>query len=200
MVLVLAGFFLAACTEDPAKNEVAASKPATKEEPRSEPKEEPMQNTQQTTPKQIVSNGQDFAVFSFNARHYVVGSQQSIESFSEHGHLPYARTILGSGPSGETVVYEIDKKNPEHVERLVDTYAETPFLIDSRGDEYSVYKLGGRIYVVGSARSKASFEEHGHLPYTKTILGAGPSGETVVFEVNKKDEAYVQRLIDIFKG
>lgn len=151
-------------------------------------------------PQKILSKGMDFAVFSHLDRHYVTGSEESTGSFAKHGHLPYARTVLGAGPEGETVVFEINKKDPAYVERLVAVYQKTPFLVDSKGDNYAVYKLGGRLFVIGNAKTIASFVEHGHLPYTKTLLGAGPMGETVIFEVDKKNPAHAERLVKMFKG
>ena len=158
------------------------------------------QTAQEEEPQMVVAKNSDFAVFSYVGRHYVTGSEKSTASFAEHGHLPYARTVLGAGPKGETVVFEINKKDPSYVERLVETYDKTPFIVDEDGDDYTVFKMGGRLYVTGNAKTKTSFAEHGHLPYTKTLLGAGPMGETVVFEVDKKDPAYTERLIKKFQS
>ena len=40
-------------------------------------------------------------------------------TFKDSGHLPYARTFIGAGPHGKTVIFEVDKKKPEYVERLM---------------------------------------------------------------------------------
>ncbi|MEZ5988305.1 MAG: hypothetical protein R3F30_04135 [Planctomycetota bacterium] len=61
-------------------------------------------------------------------------------------------------------------------------------------DYYEVPK-DGRIYVLGSEASMTHFRETGHLPYTKTLIGAGPNGETVVFEAEAKDTALQERLM-----
>lgn len=158
-------------------------------------------NSPQTdTPQLALSKGGNFFVYDYMGRHYVVGSQKSSDKFAEHHHMPYARTILGAGPHGETVAFEIDKKTPSLTERLMDTYQHTPFLVESKGDAYAVYKYLGRLYVVGSKASSEKFAAHGHMPYAKTVLGAGPSGETVVFEIDKKDPSLAERLIKRFKG
>lgn len=145
-------------------------------------------------PQLLKSSGNDFFVYSHLDRLYVVGSTESSKDFAHSGHLPYTRTILGGGPQGETVVFEIDKKNPDLTHRLEKSFAKTPFLIESNSKDYFVYKLDGRIFVIGQAPTSEEFSRQGHLPYTRTMLGAGPQGETVVFEVDKKNPALVERL------
>lgn len=163
-------------------------------------KQAQIDSPQSDAPQLAISKGDNFFVYDYIGRHYVVGSQESSEKFAAHGHMPYAKTVLGAGPHGETVVFEIAKKDPNLTERLIETYQSTPFLVESKGDDYAVFKYLGRLYVVGQAKTKESFAEHHHLPYTKTLLGAGPAGETVVFEVDKKDAKLVERLMEQFKG
>ena len=52
----------------------------------------------------------------------------------------------------------------------------------------------GRIYVLGSSESRAAFAETHHLPYTQTMIGAGPAGETVVLEVDTENPWLQERL------
>lgn len=47
---------------------------------------------------------------------------------------------------------------------------------------------------LGFAKTNAKFLQHKHLPYTRTLLGVGPRGETVIFEVNKKKPELTERL------
>ncbi|SHJ17330.1 hypothetical protein SAMN02745165_01690 [Malonomonas rubra DSM 5091] len=152
------------------------------------------------TPQMLLSKEGNFFVYDYLDRHYVVGSEESSEKFAAHGHMPYAKTVLGAGPHGETVVFEIAKKDPNLTERLMSTYERTPFLVESKGDDYAVYKYMNRLYVVGSKESSEKFAAHGHMPYAKTVLGAGPAGETVVFEINKKEADLTERLMKMFKG
>ena len=60
--------------------------------------------------------------------------------------------------------------------------------------KYVEKEHNGRIYVLGSEKGIASFKETGHIPYTKTIIGAGPNGETVVVEVDKKNDGFAEAL------
>ena len=50
---------------------------------------------------------------------YVIGSAEMAMKFEGSGHLPYTRSVIGGGPQGRTVVFEVDKKKPEYVERLM---------------------------------------------------------------------------------
>ena len=63
--------------------------------------------------------GEDFYVYDRDGRHYVIGSTKMSIKFIGSGHLPYTRTLIGGGPQGKTVVFEVDKKKPEYVERLM---------------------------------------------------------------------------------
>lgn len=156
--------------------------------------------TSQTGPQPVLSRGEDFHVYENHGRLFVIGSQESLETFKASGHLPYTRTLIGAGPMGETVVFEVDKKNPEETDRLQKEFAHTPFKIDSNNKDYFVYKKGERFYVIGNQATNEAFMASGHLPYTKTILGAGPMGETVVFEVDKKDPKVADRLVQTYKN
>lgn len=157
-------------------------------------------NAQMEMPEKVLSGADGFTVWAYADRHYVTGSEKMNKMFAEHHHLPYTKTILGAGPHGETVVFEVDKKDSAFVEGLMEKYNQTTFLIESKGDNYNVYKYNGRIYVIGDPKTRDSFVEHHHLPYTKTLLGAGPGGETVIFEVNKKDPSFVEKLMKMYKS
>lgn len=126
-----------------------------------------------------------------DGRIYVVGSAESLASLKATGHMPYTLTKIGAGPAGETVVVEVDKKAPGMQVRLWDTFAE-------RNLFYDVVARDGRLYVVGSAETKATVEGGGHMPYTLTKIGAGPGGETVIVEVDKKNPAMQNRLWNRF--
>ena len=41
------------------------------------------------------------------------------ENLRGAGTPPYTRTLIGSGPQGKTVVFEVDKKKAEYVQRLM---------------------------------------------------------------------------------
>jgi hypothetical protein len=86
------------------------------------------------------------------------------------------------------------------VERLQEMYESTPHLVAREGEDYFVYHHQGRYCVVGSTKMRIKFIGSGHLPYTRTVIGGGPQGKTVVFEVNKKKPEYVERLMTQFQS
>ncbi len=154
---------------------------------------------QDNATQQIVAKDGNFFVWQHMNRHYVLGSEESNSKFAKSPNMPYARTVLGAGPNGETVVYEIKKKDDAYTERLIETYNHTPFMIDSKGDNYFVHKYAGRIYVLSDAKTNEKFQTTPHLPLTKTVLGAGPQGETVIFEFNKNKPEETDRLIKTYQ-
>jgi hypothetical protein len=147
-----------------------------------------------------MQKGDDYYVWSYNGRLYVIGSAEMSKKFEAHKHLPYTRTLLGAGPNGETVIFEVNKKDKSYVQRLEDTYKATPYQLDSNNKDYFVYKYNGRVFVIGDKKMSEKFEAHKHLPYTRTILGAGPNGETVVFQVDKKNPALTERIQSVFSS
>ena len=151
------------------------------------------ENIGTTDPVLIGSNDSNFFVYKYKTRIYVVGSRKMSQKFSKQHHLPYTRTILGAGPTGETVIFEVQKKNSAYVNRLQEKFESTPKLLSSQ-PSFHVWKFKGRIYVIGKDKTHKAFRTNLFLPYTKTILGAGPSGETVIFEVDKKNGNFADGL------
>ena len=120
-------------------------------------------------------------------RIYVIGNASTNASFLKTHHLPYTFTKIGSGPKGETVVVEADKSGNELQDKLWEKFR-------LRNLYYAEEEHDGRIYVLGSARSQLVFRDSPHLPYALTLIGAGVGGKTVVFEVDKDNDALAQRL------
>ena len=78
-----------------------------------------------TTPQLVKSAGNDFHLYRNQGRYYVIGSEQTLATYLTTGHIPYTLTLPGAGPMGETVVFEIDKNKPRHVEYLQKVFADT---------------------------------------------------------------------------
>ncbi|MCC6671156.1 MAG: hypothetical protein IT458_08845 [Planctomycetes bacterium] len=55
------------------------------------------------------------------------------------------------------------------------------------GTFYAQASRDGRIYVFGKEATFASWQRGGEMQLTRALIGAGPGGETVVFEVDAKD-------------
>ena len=57
----------------------------------------------------------------------------------------------------------------------------------------------GRIYIIGNKATHESFKKNGHMPYTRTKIGKGPRGETLVFEVDKENPALTDWLEEVYR-
>ena len=71
-----------------------------------------------------------------------------------------------------------------------------PQLVKSVKDDFHIYINNGRYYVIGSEEALDIFLNNGHIPKSRTILGQGPLGETVVIEIDKnnpKQTEYLQK-------
>ncbi|MEW6415777.1 MAG: hypothetical protein AB1482_11040 [Pseudomonadota bacterium] len=52
---------------------------------------------------------------------------------------------------------------------------------------FMVFHENGRIYAFGDTRNYLLFLEHDEVPLTRTRIGAGPEGETIVFGITNDD-------------
>lgn len=52
---------------------------------------------------------------------------------------------------------------------------------------FIVYHDNGRIYPIADVKNYLGFLEHDELTYTRTRIGAGPDGATLVFGIEKKE-------------
>jgi hypothetical protein len=52
---------------------------------------------------------------------------------------------------------------------------------------FLVYHENGRIYPIADTKNYLAFLEHGELIYTRTRVGEGPEGATIVFGIEKKE-------------
>lgn len=142
----------------------------------------------------------DYFELRHDGRLYVVGSAETAKAFQAAPHLPYTKTHIGGGPARETLVFEIDPKNDDLYDRLHAHYMHIARTrVEDPASNYWEFLANGRIYVIGNAASADSFANSPHLPYTKTYIGAGPSGETVIVEIDKDDAALADRLSASFE-
>ena len=134
-----------------------------------------------------------YAAHLKDARYYVIGSEESEAKFKATHHLPYTDTRIGVGPKGESVIVEVDKKDPKLQERLWNTFS-------AKNLYYSEIEYDARTYIVGSIASKFKFMKLPHFPYAKTLVGAGAQGQTVVVEIDKKNSHMQERLWKEYKA
>ncbi|MCE9638460.1 MAG: hypothetical protein K8T90_22395 [Planctomycetes bacterium] len=63
---------------------------------------------------------------------------------------------------------------------------------------YAVDAHDGRTYVFGDEDTHAAWQKSHAMQYSKSMIGAGPKGETVVFEVRDKLPELQERLMTRF--
>jgi hypothetical protein len=142
-----------------------------------------------------------FLVFHENGRIYPIADAKNYLAFLDVDELIYTRTRVGTGPEGETLVFGIQKKEAEDLnkpsvaEQLYDGKMEVA------GPFYGEVVKDGRFHVFGTWQDFKDYLVNKEITYTFTEVGSGPKGETVIYALNKttsKDGRPVA-LIDAFK-
>ncbi|MDP2266558.1 MAG: hypothetical protein Q8J70_08425, partial [Thiobacillus sp.] len=132
---------------------------------------------------------------------YPIADAQNYLAFLDVGELIYTRTRVGTGPEGETIVFGIQKKEaddlnkPSFAEQFYDGKKEVT------GPFYGEVMRDGRFYVFGEWQDFKDYLEHKEVTFTFTEIGTGPKGETVIYALNKKTvkEGRPVALIEAFK-
>lgn len=78
--------------------------------------------------------------------------------------------------------------------------AETPV---QKQAYFMVYHENGRIYAMTEPKIYLGLMAHGEVPLTRTRIGGGPEGETVIFGITKADGKHLDKRTaaeDIFDG
>jgi len=71
---------------------------------------------------------------------------------------------------------------------------------ESSTDRYYEHRHEGRYYVFGNHETAEAFAQAGsHPPFTLTLVGEGPDGETVVVEADKNDKSFEETLLAEFR-
>lgn len=122
-----------------------------------------------------------------DGRIHVFYDRKLYSDFLELGETPFRLTRIGAGPSGETIVFGLtkkDKKKPNMVSviNLYDNKIKAPEKI------YGEMRRHGRIYVFDKFVDMTPVRQFGHPNYFYMEVGAGPKGETVVFVLNKHNK------------
>ncbi len=145
--------------------------------------------------------GREYSVWKQKGRVFILGPDPVVErDFIRSRELVLSKTFFGAGPNGETVVVEASKSKNQFADLLMERFEARPILIESRCPDYFVWKEKGRLLVVGSAESSLDLETGRELRSTQALMGAGPNGETVVFETDRGRPEMLQRLAAVYFG
>ncbi len=133
-------------------------------------------------------NVDDYYQVYQEGRIYVFDDFATYQSFLKVGETAYRLTRIGTGPNGETVVFGLRKQDKKMRSGIggIELY-------DGRAEPISEGFYGevikeGRIYVFNTWADLKSFIAVGEAPYRFTQIGAGPSGKTVVYVLNKSNK------------
>ncbi|MEW6219714.1 MAG: hypothetical protein AB1634_09320 [Thermodesulfobacteriota bacterium] len=117
------------------------------------------------------------------------------QAFRRHGRLPALRPLPESGPEGWPVLVA-DRGADQTASRDLEQafHALVIPLEEAVARDFFLFWQGGKLVVVGSQVSREQLLELGHLTLTRTLLGAGPRGETLILEASGSGPALEQRL------
>jgi len=153
------------------------------------------------TPQLMWRAGREYSVWRQKGRIFILGPNPTVErDFVRSKELVLSKTFFGAGPNGETVVVEASKSKNQFADLLMERYSARPILIEKRCPDYFVWGQMGRVLVVGSADSSLDLETGRELASTRALIGAGPNGETVVFETDCRRPELLQRLATAYFG
>jgi len=133
-------------------------------------------------------NVNDYYQVYQDGRIYAFDDFKVYQEFMQLGETTFRFTRIGAGPEGETVVFglrKVDKKKPQEsgVLNLYDGKVEGI----EKGFYGEVVK-DGRTYIFSQWHDLKSFLKVGEATFRYTDIGAGASGETLVYVLNKKNK------------
>lgn len=155
-----------------------------------------------STPAATAATEHFFIVYHENGRIYPIADVKNYLTFIDVDELIYTRTRVGAGPEGETIVFGIEKKEADDLNKP----AKAELLFDGKyepgGPFYGEIVRDGRFLVFGSWHDFKDYLVNKEITFTYTEVGTGPKGETVIYALNKdtvKDGRPV-KLIEAFNN
>lgn len=142
-----------------------------------------------------------FLVFHENGRIYPIADAKNYLAFLDVNELIYTRTRVGEGPAGETLVFGIEKKEADDLNKPAKAELLYDGKMDVAGPFYGEVVKDGRFHVFGTWQDFKDYLVNKEITYTFTEVGTGPKGETVIYAMNKKTSADGRpvALIESFK-
>jgi hypothetical protein len=134
-----------------------------------------------------------------DGRIYAFYDRALYKEFLQVGETPFRLTRIGTGPNGKTMVFGLtaaDKKKGENTP-AVKLYENK---VKPADNFYAEMTQHGRIYVFDKFADMDAVRQFGHPTFFYTEIGSGPSGETVVYVLNKGNNKHKpEALIAEFK-
>jgi predicted small secreted protein len=142
-----------------------------------------------------------FIVFNDDlGRYYIFGDPALYRIFLDTGEVALARTFIGEGPEGASLVFGMTKDDARQGSRPTPGERLYKGEIAPSGPFYGEVLKDGRYYVFFTWPDMAAYLKHGEVPLTYTEIGVGPQGETVIYALNKdtaklgRPEAAIRRF------
>lgn len=142
-----------------------------------------------------------FLVYHENGRIYPIADSKNYLAFLDVDELIYTRTRVGAGPDGETIVFGIEKKESDDLNKPSKAELFYDGKMEVTGPFYGEVFRDGRFFVFGEWADFKDYLAHKEITFTFTEVGTGPKGETVIYALNKKtkDEGRPVALVEAFK-
>lgn len=143
-----------------------------------------------------------FLVFHENGRIYPIADVKSYLALMEVDELIYTRSRIGEGPDGETLVFGIEKKEADDLNKPAKAELFYDGKIEVAGTFYGEVVKDGRFHVFGTWQDFKDYLVNKEITYTFTEIGTGPKGETVIYALNKdtSKEGRPVKLIEAFNA
>lgn len=108
---------------------------------------------------------------------------------------------IGSLAAGAAVVLALAGCATDMKQAAAGTAAQPTASASAAHEFYVVLPEDGRIYAFGDTKNYMSYLAHAEVPLTRTRIGAGPGGKTVVFgitgdDVKKNTPSLAEQIID----
>ena len=143
-----------------------------------------------------------FLVFHENGRIYPIADVKNYLAFLDVDELIYTRTRVGAGPEGETLVFGIEKKEADDLNKPAKAELFYDGKMEVAGPFYGEVVKDGRFLVFGTWQDFKDYLVNKEITYTFTEVGSGPKGETVIYALNKttSKEGRPVKLIEAFNA
>jgi len=145
-------------------------------------------------------NNEDMYIVYHDGRMNVFYDAKLYKEFMSVGETAYRKTFIGAGPKGETIMYGLTKSDKKKLSGIpsIDMIEGR---LSAAESFYGEIRDEGRINVFDDWGLFQKYMTIGEVPYRLTDIGAGPSGETVVYALTKETKKKrPESLIGKFKA
>jgi hypothetical protein len=147
-----------------------------------------------------VLNNDDYYEIHKDGRIYVLADAKGYKTWLQTNEIPLGVTLIGSGPHGETLRFELNKKEAKVMESKVGFHGGAQNMYEGKTEGlpkgFFGFVMDKNVYhVFDNWKQLESFRKNGRMPEgSETVKGGAPDGSTVVYANKSAD--LVQRFKD----